>query len=125
MTDEPVHTRATFITVQRPLLPSPPLDAEPEWCYTNTLIFHDKEGKNVWEQKIPEASLWWVESDNSNPSDVFGHYFWQLRVFKLESFGWQLEFSISHNKAMKVLAQIMEDIEHYHSAHFVASDGSP
>ena len=109
-----MNTKATFLTIERPLIPPPPIDSEPYWCYINTLIFHDKDGKNVWEQKIPEADIHWIKG---KWGDEFASYF-SAEVFKDSNFGWQLRLKISHERAKFWLAKMMEYIAEYHKAHF-------
>lgn len=105
--------KATFLTIERPLLPPPPIDSEPYWCYIKTLIFHDKLGRKVWEQEIPEVDLRWMKGQWG---DKFDNYF-SAEVFKDWDFGWQLRLKISHDRAKFWLARINEYIEEYHEAH--------
>lgn len=91
--------RATFLTIERPLDPQPPKDVARRysWCYVNTLIFYDAWGRNVWEQKIPEADLCWREDLRLNDWR-FDKYF-SCEVFFEERFGWQLRIKLSHEDA--------------------------
>lgn len=119
MSDKAIRTKATFLTIERPLLPPPPLESSPYWCYSNTLIFHDAQGNKVWEQEIPEAELYWVENNSGNVGDVFDHYFWPFEVFKDGNFGWQLRMTMSHNRAKFWLAKIMKYMKEHHEKHFL------
>lgn len=119
--------RAKFITIERPLLPAPPKDAEPYWCYLNTLMFKDKKTRRtLWEQKIPEAQLSWkplyrYDDDKKEYvfwKDDFDAYF-RCSVFKDDNFGWQLRLIISHEYANVWHKRMMDYIEKYHQAHFL------
>lgn len=118
------RVRATFITIERPLLPPPPLDSNPRWYYTNTLGFYDAKGNKVWEQEIPEAELYWVDNNSSNRGDVFDKYFWPFELFKDGDFGWQLRFKVSHNRGKFWLRKMMEYISEHHKQHFVETPTS-
>jgi hypothetical protein len=112
-----IRKRATFIKFERPLLPPPPIDSEPYWCYVDTLIFHDAQGKKVWEQEIPEAQLYWVPGNHEG--DVFDKYFSGFQCFKDGDFGWQLRFELSHERAKKWLQEaIAVGVKKHHEAHF-------
>jgi hypothetical protein len=113
---EQIHKRATIITIERPLIPPPPIDSTPDFCYINTLIFHDKTGKNIWEQKIPEAEIFWHK--NNNGIEECSSYFYGIHVFKDSNFGWQLSMKISHDAAKEWLEKIMKSVEEYHENHF-------
>ena len=103
-----VFKRAKFITIERPLLPPPPITSKPNWCYYHTLIFHNHRGEKVWEQEIPEAQLYWLKR-NGREGIEFDRYF-QPSVFKDEHFGWQLRLTISHERADYWLSQMMGHI---------------
>lgn len=107
---EQLNQRTKKITIERPLIPSPPKDAEPYWCYINTLIFYEniaelgspfkhKRGKEIWRQEIPEADIF--------SSQKGEHYFWPVKVFWEDDFGWQLRIELSHEKADYWLSQMM------------------
>lgn len=109
-----MHKRATFLTIERPLEPQPPKDSEPYWCYINTLMFYDKRNNKVWEQKIPEARLAWMKRNRSDINcDDFEKY-GSCQVFYDEHFGWQLRWTISHERAKLWHKEILEYIEDYH-----------
>jgi len=113
-------TRATFITIERALIPEPPRDAEPYWCYSNTLMFKHKETREtLWEQKIPEARLSWCKK-REDRADEFDSYF-QCSVFFDKNFGWQLRCRISHYAANLWHKRMMEGVERYHQNHFKKS----
>jgi hypothetical protein len=118
------HQRTKFITIERPLLPCPPLDATPEWYLGNTLGFFDSEHNKVWEQEIPEADLRWMRTDGRD-ADEFDKYFSHFEVFKDGHFGWQLRFKISHERASLWHEKMMAYIEEYHEEHFRKVYSSP
>ena len=117
--------RTTFLIIERALIPSPPIDSEPYWCYINTLLFHDKSGREVWQQEIPEAKLNWSHQFKYDDKkkryeyncDEFDKYF-HCEVFKDKNLGWQLRITLSHGKADFWHKQIIEFIEEYHKEHF-------
>ena len=119
-----MNKRAIFLTIERALMPPPPIDSEPYWCFTNTLLFYDKAGRKVWEQKIPEANLAWVHGFRYNDKkkeyeylcDEFDKYF-HCEVFKDKNLGWQLRLTLSHGKANFWHKRILEFIEAYHQEH--------
>jgi hypothetical protein len=116
------HQRTKFITIERPLLPPPPLDAvRHEWFLSDHLAFYDAEGKKVWEQEIPEAGISWVPSDKDHTLDEFHLYFWHFEVFKDGHFGWQLRFSISHRSADYWYDQMMAYLKECYRLHFEPS----
>lgn len=110
MTLKDEHIRTTIITIERALTPKPPITATPYWCLVNTLQFHNKKGKVVWEQKIPEADIQWV---NKNDKYEFTTYF-NCSVFKTKHFGWQLKCTITHEEAKKWHKKIMDYIKKSH-----------
>lgn len=118
------NRRAKFLTIERPLLPAPPMDSEPSWYYSNTLGFY-KKGKKVWEQQIPEAQLLWkplYRFDDEKKEwvywrDEFDKYF-RCEVFKDKNFGWQLRLHLSHNYAEIWHKKITDYVEEYHENHF-------
>jgi len=110
-----IPRKSVFITIERPLLPAPPIDSRPYWCYSNTLCFLDRESsETLWEQKIPEAEIAWIASPYG---DEFTKYF-QCEVFLDPTFGWQLRMEISHDKAKFWLAKMLEYNQEYHNKHF-------
>jgi len=114
---ETIHKRAKIITIERPLWPPPPIDAVPDWCYINTLIFHDpKTWKNVWEQEIPECEIYWHQRENGG--EECSGYFHGVKVFKDGNFGWQLHLEISHSTADLWLDKIMQYVREEHILHF-------
>ena len=106
-----------MIIIERPLLPCPPLDASPEWCLMDMLIFHGPKGEKVWEQKIPEAGLYWMKIEGRD-ADEFANYFHNFEVYKDGRFGWQLRFQISHERANFWYDRMMAHLEEYHKEHF-------
>ena len=116
--------KAKFLTIERPLIPCPPIDSEPHWYYANTLGFF-KNGKKVWEQKIPEANMSWIPTyrfDDTKKEyvyrcDMFDKYF-HCEVFLDKVFGWQLRIKISHNYANIWHKKMMGYIKRYHNNHF-------
>lgn len=115
--------KAKFLTIERPLLPSPPKNARPYWCLCNTLQFYDKNNNKIWEQKIPEAELLWkpLYTYDGNKyvywRDEFNSYF-SCEVFLDKNFGWQLRMKLSHNYANIWHKKIMNYIRRYHRNHF-------
>lgn len=107
--------RATFLTIERPLVPEPPRDAKPYWCLINRLVFHDESGATVWDQEIPEAQLYWLPNYRWG-GDEFDKYF-HCEVFLDEHHGWQLRASISHEKAKQWHKDILEWMQFYHNQH--------
>ncbi len=116
--------KATFLTIERPLLPPPPVDSEPQWYYANTLGFY-KDGEKVWEQEIPEAKLLWKPLYNYDMNekkweywrDEFNRYF-HCEPFLDPHFGWQIRLRISHHYADIWYNEIMAYIRVYHDNHF-------
>ena len=98
--------RATFITIERPLIPQPPRNSRPFWCYSNTLLFYTKNASELlWEQKIPEALGLWHKNIHGKPEfDRVGH----CEVFLDKRFGWQLRWTLSHETAKEVLKTILK-----------------
>ena len=112
-----IHKKAKFITIERPLWPPPPIDSVPDWCYVNTLIFHDsKTFEVVWRQEIPEADLLWVPRRNYPWTDELDKYF-SCSVFKDERFGWQLRAEISHERANLWLGKMLAYVKTHHDGH--------
>jgi hypothetical protein len=115
--------KAMFLIIERPLDPPPPLESTPQWYYSNTLGFYNKNNKCVWEQKIPEAGMLYkplYHHDNGKWEywrDEFGSYF-HCEVFKDKHFGWQLRLKISHHYAEIWYNEIMAYIRKYHENHF-------
>ena len=116
--------RATFLIIERALMPPPPIDSEPYWCYVNILKFYQNR-KEVWSQEIPEAKLSWIhrfryndkKKEHEYECDDFDKYF-HCEVFKDTNLGWQLRIKISHGKADFWLKRILEFLESYHQEHF-------
>jgi|SRR5208337_4252160 len=119
MSEKPLdwHQRTKFITIERPLIPCPPLDASPEWYLGNTLGFFDSEHNKVWEQVIPEAELYWMKIEGLD-ADEFDDYFSEFEIFKDGSFGWQLSFKISHERANFWYDRMLAYLGEYHKEHF-------
>lgn len=121
---EEIPKRAKFITIERPLLPPPPVDSHPYWCLINHLVFYDDMRRKVWEQEIPEAELLWRPtfrySDEQKKyvywRDDFDNYF-RCQVFKDEHFGWQLRLKLSHHEADVWHERIVKSVENYHKHH--------
>lgn len=79
--------RRRFIIAERQLLPQPPDDARPWWCYINTLIFYkDNPHREVWRQDIPEAGIFLPRFDRALDCEVFMDI----------KFGWCLRVSVPH-----------------------------
>lgn len=114
--------KAVILTIERTLDPKPPRDAKPRWYYQNTLGFY-KNHELVWEQKIPEARISWMETYRGGDEvyDSFDTY-GQCSVFYEENIGWRLRWIITHQRAKKWLDEILSYIEAYHTYHFIRSD---
>lgn len=100
--------RANFIMFSRQLKPQPPYYARPYWWGIGDLSFRDKNGKEVWHQEIPEASLFFHEGF-WNWLNVTRYYIHGCQVKRDRDWGWILEFQLSHEEAAKIWALLFKD----------------
>lgn len=94
----PVSERTWTVVVERPLKPQPPHNARPYWCFSNTLIFYDRDMKEVWRQEIPEAYPVRIAmlSDATYRVERLGTY---MRVRRTRRWGWLLHIEYDHELA--------------------------
>lgn len=88
-----IHRRTVTVAFTIQLWPPPPLDARPYWCYLDTLIFYDKQNREVWRQRVPLPF-----KGGRNRRDVSCR-----RVEKQETFGWVLRYEATHKAAEGIL----------------------
>ena len=86
----------------RQLWPPPPKDAKPWFCYIKTLIFYDKNQKEIWRQEIPECDQLGRERNKVRIYNV--HVEWE------KHFGWCLKFNLSHEIADELHNLILDRI---------------
>lgn len=96
----PISKRTWTVVAERPLDPQPPYSARPHWCYINTLIFYDKDVKEVWRQDIPEADSVRVRKnpDGTYACDKLGI---NVSVRRTRRWGWLLHIEYTHELARK------------------------
>jgi hypothetical protein len=99
--------RTNFVEFTRQLKPQPPADSHPYWCGFGDLCFM-KKGRTVWEQSIPEASLFFQDAHCFHWLDVPRIFIHGCRVYFDVQWGWILEFRLSHEEAAKVWAFLFE-----------------
>lgn len=100
--------RTNFVAFSRCLKPQPPYNAHPYWWGLGDLTFYDKDHKEVWHQRIPEADLFFNKGfyDWLN---VPRYYFGGCKVRRDKRWGWVLEFELSHEEAAKIWAVLFKD----------------
>lgn len=100
--------RTNFVHFSRQLKPQPPYNAHPYWWGIGDLSFHDRNGKTVWHQEIPEAGLFYVKGffDWLNVQRFYIH---GCQVRRDHHWGWILEFELSHEEAAKVWTMLFKD----------------
>lgn len=105
---EKVPRMTSKVTFRRQLWPQPPREAKPDWYYINTLGFY-LDGKRVWEQEIPECSLFFEEGFY-DWLDVPRFYRSRPCTVKMDDhFGWYIEFAMTHAEAAKIWAILFKD----------------
>lgn len=127
-------TKATFLTIERPLEPQPPKNSKPYWYGAGDKLcfyFLDKKGRYIEDGKgnykktkdidVPEARLSWIKHpDPERKHDVFEHY-GHCEVFYDKNHGWQLRWSITHGRAKFWKKRIISYIRRYHNRHYIKS----
>lgn len=107
-----LNRRTPVIEFKRQLLPQPPRDAHPHFCYIDTLIFYDCHNKEVWRERVPEA-------DQLEPFQSQDEHYNRLdsrqgqgyiHVEYEEGYGWVLKFSITHTHAKRIWSVLFPQV---------------
>lgn len=98
---EEITKMTRFIKFTRQLWPQPPGNAQPHWCFANTLKFYvdEPEHKEVWSQDIPELLPAFARF-KSMPCNFSVRYdaYW----------GWQLVIETDHEPAKMIWEEVFE-----------------
>jgi len=114
-----MHKRTKIIEFSRQLWPQPPLEAEPYWCYINTLMFKDPYTRQtVWEQEIPEASFVKKIDRHGGIDPIEKRWSMSCKVQQDGDWGWVLVCTMMHTEAEQVWSFIMNDLDYTKLQHY-------
>jgi len=106
-----MRCRSKSVVFERPLTPQPPYYARPYWCLVDTLLFYNRKGEVVWEQKIPEIKLEneWLKIlglERVTPDGYLAHFAPRpAQVVRRRGWGWLLRIEFWHDGAEAIWRQ--------------------